>query len=60
LDRRGITADRGDRLIQLGLTAAGNKYARAFLRETLGDAEADSGTAAGDKSDFVSELARHR
>jgi hypothetical protein len=29
LDRRGIAADRGDSLIQLGLMAAGNKYPRA-------------------------------
>jgi hypothetical protein len=43
----------------LGLTATNDKYARAFLRETLGDAEADPGAAAGDDSDFACELACH-
>jgi hypothetical protein len=47
LDRRGIAADRGDCLIQLGLTAAGDEHPRAFLREPLGDAESDAGAAAG-------------
>jgi hypothetical protein len=42
LDRRGIAADRGDSLIQLGLMAAGNKYPRAFMGETLRNAEADA------------------
>src|SRR5882724_1221147 len=59
LDRCGIGADRGDRLIQLGLAATGNKYARAFVRETLRDAEADPGAAAGHDSDFACELAGH-
>ena len=56
LDRCGIAADRGDCLIQLGLTAAGNKYSSAFFCEVLGDAEADAGAAAGHERDFASEL----
>src|SRR5262249_34565798 len=38
LDRCGIAADFGKGLIQLGLTAANNKYARAFLSKTFGNA----------------------
>ena len=45
LDRRGIAADRGDCLIQFGLTAAGNKHPRAFFGETFGDRKADPGAA---------------
>jgi hypothetical protein len=58
-DRCGIAADRGGCLIQLGLTAAGYKYPRAFFSETLGNAEADPGAAAGDESDFTCKLAGH-
>ena len=49
LDPRGVAADRGDCLVQLGLAAAGNKYVRAFLRETLRNAKANAGAAAGDE-----------
>ena len=35
LNRCGIAADRGDGLIQLRLTAANNKYARAFFNEVV-------------------------
>jgi hypothetical protein len=60
LNRCGIAADRGDGLIQLRLTAANNKYARAFFNEMCGDAETDAGAAAGDDSDLVRQLADHR
>ena len=59
LDRRGIAADRGDSLIQLGLMAAGNKYPRAFMSETLRNAEADAGAPAGNESDFTCKLVGH-
>ena len=59
LDRSSVTADRGDCLIELGLTAAGNKHPRAFLRETLGNAEANSGAAAGDERELARELVGH-
>src|SRR5207237_9881538 len=49
----GAAADRGNRLVQLGLTTPGDKHARAFLGETLGDAESDPGAAAGHQSDFT-------
>jgi hypothetical protein len=60
LDRRGTVADRGDSLIQLGLMAAGNKYPRAFMRETLRNPEADTGAAAGHERYFACELIGHR
>src|SRR5215469_2209920 len=59
-DRRCIAADLGDCFIQLRLATAGNKHPRAFLRETLGDAEADPGAAAGNERDFACKLAGHR
>jgi hypothetical protein len=40
--------------------AAGNKYPRAFMGETLRNAEADAGAPAGHKSDFTCELIDHR
>src|SRR4029077_12778044 len=60
LEPRGIAADRGDCLIELGLAATGNKHVRAFWRETLGNAKANAGAAADDDGDFVCELAGHR
>src|ERR1700738_1441789 len=60
LDRRGIAADHGDCLIQLGLAGTGNKTVRAFLRKTLRIAMANAGAAADDDGDFVCELAGHR
>ncbi len=59
LEPRGVAANRGDCLIQLDLAATGNKDVRAFLRETLRNAKANAGAAAGDDSDFVCELAGH-
>src|SRR5258708_15023282 len=59
LDRRGVVADRSDCLIQFGLTAARDEHPRAFLGKPLGNAEADTGAAAGDESDFACELAGH-
>jgi hypothetical protein len=41
-DRCPIAADFSNGLIQLGLTAANNKYARAFLSKTFGNAEANA------------------
>src|SRR5207248_7305064 len=58
-DRRGIAADHGDCLIQLGWAATGNKHLRAFLRETLRNTKANAGAAANDDGDFVCELAGH-
>ncbi len=52
LDRRRIAVDRGDRPIQLGLMAAGDKHPRALLGETLGDADTDTGAAAGHQQRF--------
>jgi len=53
LNGGGAAADRGNGLVQLGLATPGDKHARAYLGETLGDAEADAGTAAGHQSDFA-------
>jgi len=44
----------------LGLTAANNKYPRAFLSKTFGNAEANAGAAAGDDSYFAGEFTGHR
>src|SRR5271170_3075123 len=59
LDRRGIAADRGDRLIQFGLMAAGDKHSGALLGKMLGDAESDSAAAAGHERDFARKLPGH-
>jgi hypothetical protein len=42
---RDVAADRGDGLVALGFAPTGVEYARAFLREALGDPEADPGAA---------------
>jgi hypothetical protein len=59
LKRCRIAADRGDGLIQLGRTAAGDKDARALHGETLCDAETDAGAAACHDGNLVGELAFH-
>jgi len=56
LDRRAIAPDRDDCLIQPGLTLAGNGHTRPFLRETLGNAKANAGAAAGKESDLPASL----
>src|SRR4029077_9498761 len=53
LNGSGPAADRGNGLLELGLATPGDKYARAFLGKTFGDAEADASTAAGHQSDFA-------
>jgi hypothetical protein len=57
LDRCGVAADRSDRLIELGLAAAGNKYACPLFSEMFGDAENDTGAALGHQRYFACELA---
>jgi len=59
LDRRGIAADHGDCLIQLGLTAAGYKHPRAFCAKRFAIPRPMPALAAGNESDFACELACH-
>ncbi len=59
LDRGGVAANRGDRLLKLGLPATGDEHLCALLGEALGDAKADARTAARYEGDLASKLPAH-
>jgi hypothetical protein len=59
LDRGGVVTNGGNRSVELCPVAARDEHLRAFFREALGRAKANTGAAARYNCDFAFELLAH-